>query len=211
MKNRLFRLCAVGLLLLISAGCAHQIVVMPSHGLLTSSSAKLPVDVGLYMADSFKNYQHSAGKMGDTWQYTNMGQASAALFRYGLEQRFRSVVVLPRRLTNLASAGVTIMVEPEISSFTFDLPLFKFQIYPATIRFKLSAVGANGEVFYSNVVSGVGDSNGSPGFDFAANPARSATKAIEVGVIAALDELVNSPGLRKLLASPTLNPAAKTL
>ena len=213
MIHKFGRLLITGLLF-IAAGCAHQIVVSPSQGAATSAGAKLPIDIGLYMSDAFRTYQHSEGKLGDTWNYTNLGQASANQFRYGLEKRFRSVALLQSKTVNLANSALTVIVEPEIASFSFDIPITKFQIYPATVRYKVSAVGVNGDVLYSNTVNGVGDTSGSPGFDFSANPARSATKAVEVGVNAALDDLVNSAAIKKMLQAPAqtpANPAVKNL
>jgi hypothetical protein len=199
-------LLLTSILLFIAAGCAHQIVVSPNQAASTAAGERLPLDVGLYMSDAFRAYQHSENKMGDTWNYTNLGQASANQFRYGLEQRFRSVALLQSKTVNLANSAVVVIIEPEIAGFAFDIPFTKFQVYPATIRYKVSAVGRGGETLYSNIVNGVGDSSGSPGFDFAANPARSGTKAVEMGVNAALDDLVNSAAIKALLNAPPPAP-----
>lgn len=209
MKNTLLRLLMV-VMLLVSSGCAHQILVSPNPATSTATGEKLPLNIGLYMSEAFRNYQMSESRMGDSWQYTNLGQASAQQIRAGLEQRFQSVTVLQSRAFPQVNPQVVAVVEPEIQSFTFDIPITKFQIYPATIRFKVSLIGAGGEVIYSNTTSGVGDTSGSPGFDFAANPARSATKAVEVGINDLLNEMAKSPAIQKLLQTPKTGPAGTT-
>ena len=209
MKSTLLRLLTV-VMLLVSSGCAHQILVSPNPAASTATGEKLPLNVGLYMSDAFRNYQVSESRMGDSWQYTNLGQASAQQIRAGLEQRFQTVTLLQSRAISQANPQPVMVVEPEIQSFTFDIPITKFQVYPATIRFKVSVIGTSGEVIYSNTTSGVGDTSGSPGFDFAANPARSATKAVEVGINDLLNDLAKSPAVQKLLQAPKTSPAVGT-
>lgn len=199
---------------ILSSGCAHQVLVSPNPTASTFTATKIPVDVGLYLSDSFKGFQHSENKLGDTWNFTNLGQASAQQIRAGLEQRFRNVIMLQSKNATQINPQPTIIVEPEVSSYTFDIPLTKFQVYPATIRFKVTVMKAGGEVVYTNIVSGVGDTSGSPGFDFAANPARSGTKAIEVGINSLLDDMLKSAGVQKLIEGggrTGSNSGAKTL
>ncbi len=185
--------------LLLGSGCAHQVLVSPNPNASTATGSKLPLDVGLYLSDAFRNYQYSESKLGDTWQYTNLGQSSAQQIRAGLEQRFRSVVTMQSRNLAQVNPAPVVVIEPEIASFSFDIPFTKFQVYPATIRYKVTVLGAGGDTLYTNTVGGVGDTAGSPGFDFAANPARSATKAVEVGIDNLLNELVKSPAIQKML------------
>jgi hypothetical protein len=208
--DRILRLGAAALLLLLATGCAHVVNVVPSPAAIAPAE-KVQADVALVLSDELKRYQHSESRMGDTWNYNNLGQASAEHFRNGLESRFRKVTVVNARPSGAAAAPYAMVVEPRIVGFTFDIPMLKFQVYPASIRYSVAAFAPNGAEVYRKDTSGVGDLAGSPGFDFAANPSKSASRAVEEGVRLSLDELLAAPPVSSLLkgnrAAPTLDPS----
>jgi hypothetical protein len=154
--HRVWRVLAAIFALALATGCAHVVNVVPSQASIAPAE-KINADVALVLSDELKRYQHSESRMGDTWNYPNMGQASAEHFRNGLESRFRKVTVLSARPTGPAASPYAIVVEPRIVNFTFDIPLTKFQVYPATIRYGLAAYSSNGQEVYRRETSGVGD------------------------------------------------------
>lgn len=206
MLQKSLGLLGVVMLGVVSAGCAHTVPVTPTANAVTAPAQKLPFSVGLLISDEFVGYQYSEAKWGDTWNYTNLGQASSTMFRDGLEKYFQSVAKVPKKMSKseATQAGLVAVIAPQVESFSFDIPFTKFQTYPATIRYKVDIFDGEALVF-SKVVDGVGDLKGSPGPDFTENPSRSATNAVELGVKKAMEEIANAPFFverAKLTASP---------
>lgn len=193
-----FRLVSVLIFALFITGCAHQIAVSPNQANVLTTAPKVQVDVGLIISSSSAAFNHSERKFGDEWVYANLGESTMGLFRNAIIQRFRRVKELSGR-NQAPSENISVIVEPLIESFIFDIPILKFQTYPATLKLRVTVVDPTGKVIYTNVISGVGDSKGSPGFDFSANPARSATKAVEEAVKNAVEDLANSPAIKSLI------------
>jgi hypothetical protein len=193
------------------AGCTHEVMVSPNSAAVATNGNRVPLNIGLYGGD-IKTYVVSESKMGDTWEYNNLGRASFEMFRHALESRFQKVTILTSKPTpgGAIAGGATVVatVEPTISNFSFDIPFTKLQVYPATIQYKITLMGPNGQTLYAATVDGVGDTEGSAGFDFAANPAQSATKAVEEGVRKAVDDLANSPAVQALAKSAGEVPAS---
>lgn len=194
------KLVFAGFVVAVVTGCTHMVPVVPNASAV-ASGPKIQADVGLVLSDELKKYSVTENRMGDNWSYANLGQASAEQFRNYLESRFRKVTVVPENSPAEWSAqGLAAVFDPRIQSFTFDIPLIKFQVYPATIRYSLSAYApGSGRVVYRANVSGVGDLAGSPGFDFAANPSKSASRAVEEGVKASVEDVLTNPAVKSLI------------
>ena len=180
-------------------GCAHQVPATPSPAAIPTPAHKAPLSVGVYFSDAFANYQYSESKWGDGWNFTNLGQASVNQFRDALEKNYVTVVKLTSEPSKAeaASKALDFMIAPEIQGYSFDIPFTKFQIYPATITYKIKIYEGD-TLSASPVVDGVGDSAGNPGFDFSENPSRSASKAIEDGVNKAMNALTSSPTVQAM-------------
>lgn len=180
-------------------GCAHQIPATPNRAAIPQQANKLPFSVGVYFTSVIEGYQHSESKWGDTWNFTNLGQASTHQFRDALEEKFIKVVKLksPPNKQQAGESSLDFMLVPEIQAYSFDIPFTKFQVYPATITYKINIY--EGETLVASpVVNGVGDTTGSPGPNFAENPSRSASKAIEEGVNKAITAITDSPQFKSL-------------
>lgn len=186
--------------LALSVGCAHSVVVAPRPP-EKALADKVPLDVGLYLTTAFKAHSVSEFKMGDKWNYPNLGQASATQFTLGLGQIFRTVEVVDEKppFTKPKSRTFHAVVEPAIEKFDFDIPFTKFQVYPARVSYKITVYDMSGKVLLTRTVEGIGDTKGSPGFDFAENPSKSASKAVEEGANRALDALLAADEIRALL------------
>jgi hypothetical protein len=57
----------------------------------------------------------------------------------------------------------------------------------------------SGKVILTKSIDGIGDTKGSPGFDFTENPSKSASKAIENGANKALESILASEEIKMLL------------
>ncbi|MGD9181979.1 MAG: DUF1566 domain-containing protein, partial [Desulfobacterales bacterium] len=199
--SRIFFIFA-GLLAAVSAvftGCAHTIPVVP-HPPLHTGADKIPLDIGLYVSDELTNYQVSEYKMGDQWNYTNLGTASASQFKLYLDHYFLSVELVDRLPPFPDEKKITVhaVLEPRIEQFDFDIPFTKFQVYPARIRYLIKVYDINGNIILKEEVEGIGDTQGQAGFDFSENPSKSASKAVEDGVKKAVEEIAKSDKIRRL-------------
>ncbi|MBC2731776.1 hypothetical protein [Thiobacillus sp.] len=199
MTTMMFKSGLAGLAMGLLAGCAHQVPATPNRAAIPIPTHKVPLSVGVYFSSAFENYQYSESKWGDGWNFTNLGQASAHQFRDALEENFVKVVKLknPPSKSEAEERALDFMVAPEIQGYSFDIPFTKFQIYPATITYKINIYEGD-TLSASSVVHGVGDSAGNPGFDFSENPSRSASKAVEDGINKAMNVLTDSPAVQAM-------------
>ncbi len=185
--------------MVLFTGCSHKIVVAPNPpGQIATE--KSPLDIGLYISESFNNYQVSENKSGDIWNYTNLGKASATQFHLALSTAFHSVEIVDSKPPFQTGKDITVhaVVEPAIDKFSFDIPFTKFQIYPARIHYKIIVYDIDGNIIMEETVEGIGDTRGHPGFDFADNPSSSASKAVEDGVKKAIEIILNSGTIQNL-------------
>lgn len=192
-------------------GCAHQVPASPNSNAIRTPGSKLPLNIGVYFSDTFRNYQHSESKWGDTWNFQNLGQASVSQFREALDKNFASVVSLDNKPSRneAVSKSLDVMIQPGIENYSFDIPFTKFQIYPATITYKIELFEGD-EPSFSKIVHGVGDTKGSAGFDFSSNPSNSASRAIEEGVNQAVSEILASEQIHQLVERKTGKDAKKS-
>jgi len=204
MKATMIRMGIAGIAIGFLAGCAHQVPATPCQAAIKVPAHKAPLAVGVYFSDAFLGFQHSESKWGDGWNFTNLGQASASQFRDALEKNYVTVVKLngkPSKVESDAKA-LDFMVAPEIQGYSFDIPLIKFQVYPATITYKINVY--QGDTLSAvPIVNGVGDTAGSPGFDFSTNPSNSASKAIEDGVNKAMAAISGTPPVQAMVLTKT--------
>ncbi len=185
--------------LVLAVGCAHTVTVAPKPPERRVGD-KVPADIGLYLTKEFTDYRVSEFKMGNTWNYDNLGQASATQLQPGLAEIFRTVDLVDARppLSKPQPRVLHAVVVPRIEKFEFDIPFTKFQVYPARISYKVTVYDMAGQVVLERTVEGVGDLKGSPGLDFAENPSKSASRAIEDGANKVLDVLFASDEVRRL-------------
>jgi len=184
----------------LSGGCAHTVLAFPKPP-QKATAQTVPLDIGLFLTEPFRNYAVSEFRKGDKWNYENLGATSTTQFRLELEQKFRTVEVVDERppFTKPSARVLHAVVEPAIDRFDFEIPFTKFQIYPARMHYKITVYDMSGKVILTKSVEGIGDTQGSPGFDFAENPSRSASRAIEDGARKALETLLASEEIQPLL------------
>lgn len=185
--------------LILLSGCSHKVMVSPERP-ESISNDEVPIDVGLYISNEIENYKVSEWKKGDKWNYPNLGQASATQFQLALSKAFNSVELIDSKENFIRQKNITIhaLVVPSINEFNFDIPLTKFQVYPARIYYKIKVYNTNGDIIIEEMVEGVGDTKGEPGFDFEKNPSAAASKAVEDGVRKSISIIINSKKIQNL-------------
>jgi hypothetical protein len=191
-----------GFTLIFSVGCAHTVDVvpgLPSENIL--SAKKIPLDVGLYITDKFKNYKVPEFRQLIEWNYTNLGEASSAQFRLGLSQIFRTVELVDEKppFSKPRAAILYAVIEPTIDKFDFDIPPIAFLVYPARILYKITVYDMSGKVLFTKSALGIGDTQGKGSFDPTEFPSKSASKAVEDGVNEALETILASEEIKTIL------------
>jgi len=201
-KNFSKKLMMLFLGLVISSillGCAHTVPVVPRPPEKVYVE-KIPLDAGLYLTEEFKKYKVSEYRKGDKWNYTNLGESSATMFQIGLSQIFRSVEPVDKRppFPEPKPVNIQVVVEPVIEKFEFNIPITKFQTYPARIRYHITIFDMGGNKICERSVEGIGDIKGQPGFDFTENPSKAASRAVEDGVNKSLEAILGAEELKKI-------------
>jgi hypothetical protein len=168
---------------------------------------KMPVNIGPYLSDEFKNYRYtdSTKTLGTTYDFWNLGSESAGIFEVGLNQVFEKVVVVNQRppFSQAQPVSLRAVVEPKIEGLDFKVPAIVVQPWSTKIQYKVLVYDPEGKVIWQKSFSGVGEVPGSYTRtleELGTNPAKPATAAI----IDAADKLIEA-----ILASEEMKGLAK--
>jgi hypothetical protein len=168
---------------------------------------KMPVNIGLYLSDEFKNYRYtdSTKTLGTTYDFWNLGSESAGIFDVGLSQIFEKVVVVDQKppFTKAQPVPLRGVVEPKIEGLNFKVPAIVVQPWSTKIQYKVLVYNPEGKVIWQKSIIGVGEVRGSytrTMEELGTNPAKPATAAI----IDAADKLIEA-----ILASEEMKGLAK--
>jgi hypothetical protein len=168
---------------------------------------KMPVNLGLYLSDEFKNYRYtdSTKTLGTTYDFWNLGSESAGIFEVGLSQVFEKVVIVDQKppFTKIQPVPLQAVVEPKIEGLDFRVPAIVVQPWSARIQYKVLVYNPEGKVVWEKSIDGVGEVPGSYTRtleELGTNPAQPATAAI----IDAADKLIEA-----ILASEEMKGLAK--
>lgn len=168
---------------------------------------KMPVNIGLYLSDEFKNYRYtdSTKTLGTTYDFWNLGSESAGIFEVGLRQVFEKVVVVDQKppLTKVQPVPLRAVVEPKIEGVDFKVPAIVVQPWSMKIQYKILVYDAEGKMVWAIPITGTGEVPGSytrTMEELGTNPAKPATAAI----IDAADKLIEA-----ILASEEIKGIAK--
>jgi hypothetical protein len=156
---------------------------------------KMPVNIGLYLSDDFKNYRYtdSTKTLGTTYDFWNLGSESAGIFEVGLSQIFEKVVVVDQRppFSQAQPVPLRAVVEPKIEGVDFKVPAIVVQPWSMKIQYKILAYNPEGKLIGEKSIAGVGEAPGSytrTMEELGTNPAKPATAAI----IDAADKLIQA-------------------
>jgi hypothetical protein len=168
---------------------------------------KMPVNIGLYLSDEFKNYRYtdSTKTLGTTYDFWNLGSESAGIFEVGLSQVFEKVVVVDQKppFTKAQPLPLRAVVEPKIEGLEFKVPAIVVQPWSMKIQYKFLVYNSEGKVLWEKSITGAGEVPGSYTRtleELGINPAKPATAAI----IDAADKSIQA-----ILASEEMKGLAK--
>jgi hypothetical protein len=199
-KKRISLLLALALTLPISlAGClgpSMNVRVTVTPTLIDKTYPdKMPVNIGLYVSDEFKNYRYtdSTKTLGTTYDFWNLGSESAGIFEVGLSQIFEKVVVVDQKppFTKAQPVPLRGVVEPKIEGLDFKVPAIVVQPWSTKIQYKILMYNLEGKEIWQKSITGVGEVPGSYTRtleELGTNPAKPATAAI----IDAADKLIEA-------------------
>jgi hypothetical protein len=211
-KKRISLLLALALTLPISlAGClgpSMNVRVTVTPTLIDKTYPdKMPVNIGLYVSDEFKNYRYtdSTKTLGTTYDFWNLGSESAGIFEVGLSQIFERVVVVDQKppFTKAQPVPLRGVVEPKIEGLDFKVPAIVAQPWSTKIQYKILMYNLEGKEIWQKSITGVGEVPGSYTRtleELGTNPAKPATAAI----IDAADKLIEA-----ILASEEMRGLSK--
>jgi hypothetical protein len=211
-KKRISLLLALALTLPISlAGClgpSMNVRVTVTPTLIDKTYPdKMPVNIGLYVSDEFKNYRYtdSTKTLGTTYDFWNLGSESAGIFEVGLSQIFERVVVVDQKppFTKAQPVPLRGVVEPKIEGLDFKVPAIVVQPWSTKIQYKILMYNLEGKEIWQKSITGVGEVPGSYTRtleELGTNPAKPATAAI----IDAADKLIEA-----ILASEEMRGLSK--
>jgi len=156
---------------------------------------KMPVNIGLYVTDEFKNYRvkDSTKTLGTTYDFWNLGSESAGMFEVGLSRIFEKVVVVGQKppFSQAQPVPLRAVVEPKIEGFDFKVPAIVVQPWSTKIQYKILVYNPEGKVVWQRSITGTGEVPGSytrTMEELGTNPAKPATAAI----IDATDKLIEA-------------------
>ena len=189
----------VTLLIVFYTGCSHTIIAAPRPP-EKRIEEKIPIHIGLYISKEFKNYKVSQPRLGDMWNYTNLGEVSSVQFKLGLERIFHVVEMVDEKppFTKPRKTILYAVVEPTIDMFYFNIPPIDVQMYPARIYYHITVYDMNGRILLTQSIEGIGDTKGNQSFSFTKNPSTSASKAVEDGVNKAIEAILTMQEIKAM-------------
>jgi hypothetical protein len=156
---------------------------------------KMPMNVGLYLTEGFKNYRYtdSTKALMTTYDFWNVGSESSGMFEVGLSQIFQKVVLVDEKppFSKTRPGPLRAVVEPAIEGFDFKVPTVVVQPWSTKIRYKVLVYDPEGKIVWEKSITGVGEVPGSytrTTEELGTNPAKPATAAI----IDATDKLIEA-------------------
>ncbi len=146
--------CAAALLV----GCGG-VIVKPEGQLPTALVQKIPVTVGVVIADDMRNLKHNESRAGVTWE-ADLGPGHVKFTDQLFTAAFREV----RRFNSLeeakgSAAGLAAIFEPRIEQYSFATARETGgNYYAVSIRYRINAFTPAGEPVDSLTLTGYGNS-----------------------------------------------------
>ncbi len=95
--------------------------------------------------------------------------------------------------------GLDVVIELQIDKFYFYNPPFNWQVWRASITYKITLYDSNWNVLFTRFIEGIGDTKGHFWVPVSENASNAASKAIEEGVKKAIDIILTSEEIKTLL------------
>lgn len=177
------------ILAVVLAGC-HTVPVGESIS-LPSVRSEVPLNVGLYLSNEFRNYQHVQYSTGDQWFFP-IGRVSADQINASFEIVFDDVALLRSEpSTGQASDEMAFAITPHLDNFRVVIPsgAESETIYRANIAYRFDFAWPDGEPFFSWRVAGKGQLSKTFG-EMAVNAEAQAAEVTDNSIESAMNELV---------------------
>lgn len=183
---------------LVALGCTHAI---PMKGTMEAppTTARVPLRLGVYYSQDFRNYRYVASRGGDRWDFP-LGSTSTRLFDRVFSEMFTSAQSVDSRPPMSGSPGkLDGVLEPKIESFDFALPFLKTGAYTAQITYRFTLYALNGDPLTSWTVRGTGSKHGKVGYEFARWPGEAADLAMQDAATKFITGFPDIPEVRRLI------------
>ncbi len=185
------------LVFLVIFGCTHAI---PMKGTMEVPPTinKIPMRIGVFYSQEFRNYQHAGTRGGDRWDFP-LGSVSVPLFDQAFASLFNSVESVPSLPPLSGYPGLKAVIAPKIEAFDFRIPLIKTGTYTAEITYRFTLYSLKGDPIASWTTKGIGEKSGQVGFEFARWPGEAADLATRDAVTKFLNGFPDVPEIRRWL------------
>ena len=167
---------------------------------------KMPINIGLYLTEEFKNYRvtDSEKTLGTTYDFWNLGMESAGMFEVGLRQIFQKVLVIDEKppFSKAKPIPLVAIVEPAIERFEFKVPPLVFQTWFTKIYYKVAVYDPQGKILWETSFTGTGNTAGSytrTMEELGVNPSRPASQAIIDGTDKMIEGILASQAIKALM------------
>ena len=167
---------------------------------------KMPVNIGLYLTEEFKNYRYtdSTKTLGTTYDFWNLGSESAGMFEVGLSRIFEKVVVVGQKppFSRAQTVPLRAVVEPKIEGVDFKVPAIVVQPWSLKIQYKILVYNREGKMVWQKSITGAGEVPGSytrTMEELGTNPAKPATAAIIDATDKMIEAILGSEEMRGFL------------
>jgi len=179
------------------AGCTHAIPLKVTMEVPPTVN-KIPVRIGVFYSQEFRNYQHVGSRGGDRWDFP-LGSVSVPLFDQAFATLFNSVESVPSLPPLSGYPGLAAVIAPKIEAFGFSLPFLKTGTYTAEITYRFTLYSLKGDPIASWTVKGIGEKPGQVGFEFARWPGEAADLAMQEAVTKFLNGFSDVPEIQRWL------------
>jgi len=144
----IYRLIATCIFVACLAACgATQVVVSPILEFPTPLVEPIPVHMGVYYSQSFRNfvYDESRDAQGAEDTTIDLGRAQVSLFERVLPSVFTQVQVLERGDPTSLRAGLDAVLVPQVVDVEYSVPrTSKAKVYEVWIKYKFNLLAPDG-------------------------------------------------------------------
>ncbi|GAB2880525.1 hypothetical protein ACCI51_07125 [Microbulbifer echini] len=149
-----FHLAIVVIISVLLAACSHTVQVEGRYP--SPVGQQLPLSVGIYLSEDFKNYTYQEeSEDREEWKI-NTGRAQESLFETVLGSMFLNTVSLSEYPQDLP-ANVELVIVPEVKELQFTMPReTRVNIFEVWIKYDMNAYDSRGNQVASWVITAYG-------------------------------------------------------
>ncbi|WP_299580221.1 hypothetical protein [uncultured Microbulbifer sp.] len=149
-----FHLAIVVIISVLLAACSHTVQVEGRYP--SPVGQQLPLSVGIYLSEDFKNYTYQEeSEDREEWKI-NTGRAQESLFETVLGSMFLNTVSLSEYPQDLP-ANVELVIVPEVRELQFTMPReTRVNIFEVWIKYDMNAYDSRGNQVASWVITAYG-------------------------------------------------------